>query len=519
MGTTPSCPLGYLCLSLGGVTIGAPGIMHTRKFYMSDIVLSSWHGQSSVVVWTPDTAVSTAVTMSYGQQSYIHTFMSFSGTLTGGQVLFEKNEGAGWTTVATVNLSGQHTAIVPFEGTVNAGSFRVRLSSAITGTSDPSVYIEYSQAPVDIEFVGDHAIKTLLPSGAGSYSEWTPSGDTPNYKCVDDAVPDEDATHVEAMVVGKRDLYTFQPLPVLAGSIMGFSLTMVGKTDTLDEITAFIKSGATEELGDTEGALSYLPEYFPEQEPWMIDPDTSSPFTPTAINALQAGVQLTAANTGGTPDTTRYDPLKGGCSIGPLSTFFGASAGTLGVIVKDNYTGVDMMLTCWHVIVRPGSETWVLNDHITQPSELDGGDATADYAGRMSRSAISSAVDCAVATVVNRTTTQDVLTIGTIAGSAVAVLGSTVKKYGRTTQYSEGEITGIDATVDVMYANGVTRTFYNQITITAISPYTEFSAPGDSGSVIVDALSNVVGLLFAGSPSVTIANHIADVLSTLAVHF
>jgi len=45
-----------------------------------------------------------------------------------------------------------------------------------------------------------------------------------------------------------------------------------------------------------------------------------------------------------------------------------------------------------------------------------------------------------------------------------------------------------------------------------------FSQPGDSGSLIVDRKSKrPVGLLFAGSSSHTIANHIEDVVQALGV--
>jgi hypothetical protein len=45
-----------------------------------------------------------------------------------------------------------------------------------------------------------------------------------------------------------------------------------------------------------------------------------------------------------------------------------------------------------------------------------------------------------------------------------------------------------------------------------------FSDAGDSGSLILDRESQMaVGLLFAGSPSHTLANHIDDVLQALGV--
>jgi hypothetical protein len=43
------------------------------------------------------------------------------------------------------------------------------------------------------------------------------------------------------------------------------------------------------------------------------------------------------------------------------------------------------------------------------------------------------------------------------------------------------------------------------------------AAGGDSGSLLMDRNLRAVGLLFAGSPRITIHNHIADVETALGV--
>jgi hypothetical protein len=97
------------------------------------------------------------------------------------------------------------------------------------------------------------------------------------------------------------------------------------------------------------------------------------------------------------------------------------------------------------------------------------------------------------------------------------LMGQSVQKYGRTTGRTQGEISDINATVDVCYDQACSRVarFADQIIIT---PGT-FSAGGDSGSLIVtnDANNNPVGLLFAGSDTYTIANRIDLVLERFGV--
>ena len=98
-----------------------------------------------------------------------------------------------------------------------------------------------------------------------------------------------------------------------------------------------------------------------------------------------------------------------------------------------------------------------------------------------------------------------------------AKLNMNVQKFGRTTGHTHGRITGINATIDVNYRTGRAR-FHEQIMITGNG----FSAGGDSGSLIVsDGVllgdRRPVGLLFAGSPTNTIANPIDLVLDRFGV--
>jgi hypothetical protein len=95
-------------------------------------------------------------------------------------------------------------------------------------------------------------------------------------------------------------------------------------------------------------------------------------------------------------------------------------------------------------------------------------------------------------------------------------LGDSVFKWGRTTEETHGTVEGIGAMVRVNYGDGKTATFNNQVEIRA-NDGGDFSAGGDSGSVIIDSEGFMGGLLFAGGGGVTIANSISDVVSLLGV--
>ena len=110
---------------------------------------------------------------------------------------------------------------------------------------------------------------------------------------------------------------------------------------------------------------------------------------------------------------------------------------------------------------------------------------------------------------------DDILGIGIVNDIALPRLGMRVRKYGRTTSYTEGNVTLLNATVNVAYstARGTkTARFVGQVITEAMSQ------GGDSGSLIVDDTDNkAVGLLFAGSNLATIFTPIELVLSALNV--
>lgn len=107
--------------------------------------------------------------------------------------------------------------------------------------------------------------------------------------------------------------------------------------------------------------------------------------------------------------------------------------------------------------------------------------------------------------------------IGAISGTRSPSLGMQVRKSGRTTDFTTGVITLVNATIDVGYS---TRFGTRTVRFTGQVMTTPMSQGGDSGSLIVSATSqDAVGLLFAGSPQATIFSPIGIVMSTLGIRF
>jgi len=219
-------------------------------------------------------------------------------------------------------------------------------------------------------------------------------------------------------------------------------------------------------------------------------------------------------------DTTTYDPLMGGISIGKCDI---VNAGTLGCIVFDNASNDPMLLSCWHVIAREGCN---VGDVICQPGRSDGGQCPNNGVASLQRWRINEKVDCAVAKLdSSRGKKCEIADMLGINGTSIAQFGQEVWKRGRTSNVTRGIVESIDFSSLIDYG-GTTGPIMVKDQI-GIAPdlivNLSFFEEGDSGSVLVNSNNEVVGLLHAhlNLPPFTghaMANRIANVLTALDIH-
>ncbi len=225
------------------------------------------------------------------------------------------------------------------------------------------------------------------------------------------------------------------------------------------------------------------------------------------------------------PEQRRQRPAQPGCSIGFAFPIAGSDAGnvmagTFGVVVTAG--GTQYVLSNNHVLADENGLP--IGSIIYQPGLLDKNDPQNDQIAKLTKFVTLNAggqnrVDCAIAEVLNAGLVDPTVMprVGQLSsGNPVpAADGMIVEKTGRTTGYTSGTIVDVSATVKIQYDLGV-LTFVDQIII--VGTGRPFSAAGDSGSLIVEKKSKrPVGLLFGGSATHTIANHIEDVLQQLKV--
>jgi len=242
--------------------------------------------------------------------------------------------------------------------------------------------------------------------------------------------------------------------------------------------------------------------------------------------------------------TDRWRPAPGGVSIGHIDI----TAGTLGCLVtRGNQL---FILSNNHVLANTNAAQ--KGDPIIQPGRYDGGtlddqiatledfvpikfgeepptcpiatgmESVLNWLARLLGSShrvmtfrevpARNLVDAAIARPLSDDLVEKrILEIGVPKGSREATLGTPVKKSGRTSGFTTGNIIQIDVTAQVSYGEGKTAIFENQLMAGAMSK------GGDSGSAVLDEEDYVIGLLFAGSNVTTLINPIQFVLNALKV--
>lgn len=242
----------------------------------------------------------------------------------------------------------------------------------------------------------------------------------------------------------------------------------------------------------------------------------------------------------------RWRPAPGGVSCGHIDI----TAGTLGCLVKRG--GEVFILSNNHVLAN--SNEGATGDPILQPGRYDGGTmadriavledfvpihferapSTCRVADIIARSLNAAAralgsthrfqtyqimeetnsVDAAVARPLSNDLVEErILEIGEPKGVVQATLGMKIKKSGRTTGVTTGQIQQLHATVRVSYGENKYALFTDQLIAGAMC------AGGDSGSAVLDENDMVTGLLFAGSDVSTVINPIQKVIKALDIEF
>jgi hypothetical protein len=224
----------------------------------------------------------------------------------------------------------------------------------------------------------------------------------------------------------------------------------------------------------------------------------------TSTAALEAAAEIQAtttavveeamATTTAVAQTVRKErvrPLRAGLSIGGQN----ATAGTLGYFVVDE-AGQLYILSVTDVL------GYVLANRVLQPGPFDGGQMPADVVGRLAQRLPLTIGPVPVAHLTALAVLDAGIEIeaavpnrGPLLGVRPPEVGMQVRKLGRSTGWTQGQITAVDQTVSLNLGNGQT------VQVRGAARAELESSPGDDGALVVDEEGYVIGILVATLPT------------------
>jgi hypothetical protein len=182
------------------------------------------------------------------------------------------------------------------------------------------------------------------------------------------------------------------------------------------------------------------------------------------------------------------------------SSPYQGNTGSVGGVLYDKNSNVQVLFTCYHVIKSPG-HNW---QNFTPIGSERVEDSTHRFVGTIKTAIRDDKIDGAL---IQRDGDLDF--DGSIAGIGLILIGrqmnlsdktyaTKVRMYGNSSQLSVGYVVDIERQASITYVDGLSHPLSDLIIVKGYQQQT-FSKGGDSGSFVVDEYNYLVGVLVGGN--------------------
>lgn len=230
------------------------------------------------------TALATASTNALSVDTHYYFEVTATINDTTGAVTVRLNESP----IASLTLTSTDTRN---GGTASIGkvAFTDDIGSASHYHAFDDIVIGDTSGSYNTGFMGACVVEWLLPSGAGNYTQWTPSTGS-NYACVDESDPNGDTDYVSDATTGNKDSYALADLASTGGVVRGvISKGYVKKTDANSAtLNMGVRSSSTDSWGSDQSPTTSYDWY---QSVFETDPATSAAWTISGVNAAEVGIR------------------------------------------------------------------------------------------------------------------------------------------------------------------------------------------------------------------------------------
>lgn len=164
----------------------------------------------------------------------------------------------------------------------NAANSEIRIDDLYVADGNPAGHVG---------FLGEIAVVTKYPNGAGAHTDWTPSAGS-NYQCVDETPQNNDTDYVASGTPNQIDTYKYPTM--VDAQVLAVAPTLIARKDDAGArviAPVFRHSNGTEEVGASKGLLDNFMQY---QEIWEKNPVTDLDWVASEIADGEFGVKLVA---------------------------------------------------------------------------------------------------------------------------------------------------------------------------------------------------------------------------------
>jgi hypothetical protein len=202
--------------------------------------------------------------------------------------------------ICKVRVNGNPTNIIDYTGDTRNGGTEATITSVSLGTAQAGgaeeiatfddLYILDETGAANTTFLGDIRIASLLPNGAGTDTQLSPTGSATNWQNVDE-VPYSTTDYNGSPTVGLRDTYALTDLAAGMTSVFAVQNNAIAAKSDVTAANAKLplRTGGGLFYGATNTlSTSYL-TYF---DLYQVNPNTAVAWTPAEMNSLEVGLEV-----------------------------------------------------------------------------------------------------------------------------------------------------------------------------------------------------------------------------------
>ena len=202
----------------------------------------------------------------------------------------------------TLKVNGVSVLALTSQDTRNSGTGVItNVIMGGSGASGPTPYYGYGDfddfylidttGGTNNTFLGDVRVQAIYPTGAGNYTQWTPSTGS-NYQNVDDNPANDDTDYNSSSTANQKDSFAFGDVTPTSGTVYGVQVNLVTRKDdggtrsirSLNRLSGTDANATAQTIGSSYANYAFIHETKPG----------GGSFSITDVNNSEFGYEITA---------------------------------------------------------------------------------------------------------------------------------------------------------------------------------------------------------------------------------